>query len=290
MKNSTYSISKYIIFELRNGEAVVQNQDSIVIINNKIMIDLLKYWDTKQVRRVNKDEIKVYFNEDIDDAIEFMKQYQILKEEKPKKLDINKISIYSNHNDVALMLEKIVKEDYKDRINIHLLSSLDDEKATDDELLLAFLNPYSKKLGKQIMRRQSISDNSKLILSYVYNSNFYIDCLYSSEWKVPCHNCHIGHIEAQSYLEEDTNMTYQQIIDLLYSVDEDFKVEIPLSGLQKINITRLLLNKLNKYINDFNVSKLHPAEITTCTLMDLSSLKIYEDTSIHWELCDCYEN
>lgn len=290
MENTKYQIAKYIIFSLQNGDAVVQNQDSIVIVNNHLMIDMLSNWDRQRVREVSLKEISDYFNDDAKEALEFLTGYNILKEIKPRLIDIDKISILSNHDEVGNFIEKTIREDYGDKfqINSYNLSNLPSSEGK--EFLIVFLNPYSKKIGKFLKERQEKNPQSKLIFSYVYNSNFYIDCLYAPEWKVPCHECHIGHIQSQSYLEEDKNMTYQQIIDILYSSEEDFKIEMPLTGLQKINITKLLLNKVYKYVNDLYVSRLHPQELSNCTLLDLSTMKHWEDTSIHWEMCNCYED
>lgn len=265
-----YSISKYIIFPLNEYEVVIQNQQGIVKIHDIAMIQLLKEWDSKKTLETTTEELESMFSNDTEEAIQFLQSYGIIDEVKPKMIDIDKISIVSNNYKVGQLLSEIIKQDYGMQLPVayHTMDTL--PEVQESELLIGFLSPYSKKLGRKIKSRQLQKENSKLLLSYIYNNNFYIDCLYSPEWKVPCHECYIGYIEAQSYLEERSNVTYQQMINALYSQTDDFMIEVPLSSVQKINIVRLLVNKINKYLNNLNTTLTHKEQVTSCTLFDLA--------------------
>ncbi|WP_232695398.1 McbB family protein [Brevibacillus daliensis] len=283
-----YIINKYIAFQLENNDLVVQNQDSIVTITDEMLKHVLQLWMENNKTRVSIEEIAADFNEDTEDVVQFLEEYAILREEKPKKIDSNKITIVTNNHEVGELIYSAIYQDYASKIPVEYKKLEEIEAVDDDELLIVFLNPYSKKLARSITDK--LSDSTKLVFSYIYNNNFYMDCLYSNEWKVPCHFCHVGHIEAQSQIENENGATYQQMIDSLYHVDENFEVNIPLSGVQKLNIARLLTNKTSRFLHNLQVSLMHPEEISNCTLLDLLTLKIYEDTSIHWEMCSCYES
>ncbi|MCF6136513.1 McbB family protein [Pseudalkalibacillus berkeleyi] len=285
----TYIINKFIYHVLSNGEAVIQTQSGMVRTDNVDMMRLIETWDQKNQTIANLEEFKSAFGADYIDAIEFLESYRIIEEMKEKKLDIDRLSIISNHSEILTLLHKTIQTDYGkySDVNVYDIDSI--KPSQEKELSIVFLNPYNKALGLELRNRQMKSTNSIMLMSYVYESNFYIDCLYSPDWKTPCHQCHMGHIETQSLVADSDTMTYQQMVSSLYAVDQNFKIEIPMTGTQQMNIVTLISNKLNQFMNDYHTSKLHPEEMSDCTLLDLKTMKSYKDTSIHWELCDCYE-
>lgn len=284
-----YVINKYIAYELGNGHLVVQNQDSIVSITNEIMKELILSWERQRRKYVDTVELERFFGHDVAEAIEFLGNYNIIREEKEKVIHINQITVATNQHDVGQLIANALREDYGDRLYIQYYDVTELPDVLDANMLVVFFNPYNKNLGKSMKLKQDKCNQSVMLLSYVYRNNFYMDCLYSPDWKVPCHECHIGHIEAQAYVDEESGLTYQRIIDTLYSIDSEFPVHLPLTGVQKLNIARLIVNKVFRYLNDLQTSKIHPEEFTNCCMLDLRTLKTFEDTSIHWEMCSCYE-
>lgn len=283
-----YKINQYIIFTLPNQDVVMQNSNSITIIKDLTLKLILNKWDKHNIKRVSYEDLKDQFGENTDEAIEFLITYSILDYEHPKTIDVDKITIISN-NLLAQELHSNLNNDYPDlQIKLYDINNYGDVEK--NELTLVFLSPYNKKIADKILGRQRKENTSKIMFTYIYNGNFYIDCLYSPEWKTPCHNCHMGHIESSGLVQDDEySMTYQNMINLIYKEDEDFLVEIPLTAIQKVNIMSVILNNLRTYINDFSSTNLHQENVTDCILIDLNTMKKYKDTSIYWELCDCYE-
>ncbi|MBT2285403.1 McbB family protein [Paenibacillus polymyxa] len=286
----SYRISKYIMFQVENGDIVIQNQESILKVSDNLMKQVISKWDLEQKENVSNEELEELFGDLAEEAIEFLMQYYILTPMKIKTVTVEKIVIASNDIETGKAIHRYLSEEYHSQIPVEVYD-LDSLPLSDqNELTVVFMSPYSKKKGKEIVLRQDKQTNSKLLFSYVYHGNFYMDCLYSPQWKVPCHLCHIGHIESSGLVEDtDQDMTYQNMIDLIYKENEAFEIQMPLSGVQKLNITSNLVNKIREYIGDFSVTKAHREDITTCTLVDLQNFKKIRDTSLHWELCNCYE-
>ncbi|WDM20588.1 McbB family protein [Paenibacillus polymyxa] len=286
-----FSLNNYIIHNLENGSAIVQNQESIFTVTDENLRNILFEWDKEQVEEISINMLEDIFREDTDEVIDFLKQYNILLEQTAKTIQVDKIVVASNNNFIGNSIYQTIFEDYNKKLTVEFCTLDRLPPVVENELTIVFLSPYNKKIGRKILQRQQERKNSKLLCTYIYHSNFYMDCLYSPSWKVPCHLCHIGHIESSGLTEGDgENMTYQNMIDLLYKENDNFLVEIPLSSVQKINIISSVVNKVSEYLGDFSYTKIHREDVTSCTLLDLKSLKKYKDTSLHWELCNCYES
>lgn len=283
-----YLINKFLFYVLPNGETVLQNENGIVEIHDPRMNKMLSNWDVDNSTSVLQSNLKEIFEDETQDAINFLTSYGIIQEKVVKVLKIEGISILANDNMVEHLLRETLSNDYPD-LNISRYSLDDYSEFYENQLVVVFLDKYNKNIGLKIRNMARENDSSTILMSYIYNNKFYLDCLFSKEWMVPCHSCHIGHIESQLYIGDNEELTYQQIVSSLYTLDSEFKIGMPLKHIHKINIARLLINKIEHYVNDFNMSLIHPQDITNCTLLDLKDLKIYEDTSLFWEMCDCYE-
>ncbi|WP_342478705.1 McbB family protein [Paenibacillus sp. FSL H7-0350] len=285
-----YKINKYILFRLEDGKIVVQNQDSIVTITEPSLIALLVNWDEDQIESTSDEKLKEIFHDDTIEAINFLKDYFIIIEERPKTVNVKKLIIASNDSLTSLKIYELLHEDYKKNINVELYSVDDLPECEENELTIVFLNPYNKKIAKRIVERQNRMENSMLLCTYIYHNNFYMDCLFSPSWKVPCHQCHMGHIESTGLVEENQGLTYQNMIDSLYSENENFMVQVPITAIQNNNIINVIVNNVSSFLGNMNTTNFHKEDLTTCSLLDLKTLKKYKDTSIHWELCNCYES
>nr|WP_259547038.1 McbB family protein [Heyndrickxia oleronia] len=292
--NIQYSINNYILYELEtDSDIIIQHQYGIVRVKEPTMKKLLQLWENKGTTTVDSETFRMYFGENSTEAIDFLSNNQIIRTQEKNPIEIKNINIICDDKFIQRLLIDILTKDFSKhfKVNFH---SIDDLRSglisnANNEFLLAFLHPYSKKIGLELRDRQKSNDSSVSLISYIYANNFYIDSLYSANWIVPCHGCNIGHIESQLYVGESDSVTYQQLIDSLYTESNDFKVEIPLTNIQRINIVRLLVNRMYKYINTLQLATLHPTEVTNTTMMDLNNFKVYEDTSIFWEMCNCYE-
>lgn len=293
-KDSTFTINKYLFYEVDQESAVIQTANGITKISDKRMIELTKNWEESFIESISYLDLEFYFKDDTQEAIEYLNHYGIIELEKENITRINGIKIFSNSENIGKYLSDTLKKKYQNRMNVDQIGLNEfQEKNLENNLFIIMLNPYDKKIVKQLLEIQKKLHNTVSLMGYVYANNFYLDCLYSVDWKLPCHNCHIGHIHSSLYLSDDQEATYQQLIDSLFSETKDqFIVGMPLNSIQELNIACLISNKVYAYLYDLNTINsqlLHAEDFNKCTLMDLTTFKKYEDTSLHWEMCDCYE-
>lgn len=258
------------------------------------MIGLIKDWEENYKKSVSNSELELLFNNETSEAIDYLGHYGIIELTKLNKTQINEIKILSNNRNIGKTLFETLKAKYENNLNVSQIGLEEFEwQNFDNNLLIVFLNPYEKKFVKTLLRKQENLHKTVSLMGYVYANNFYLDCFYSVDWKLPCHNCHMGHIQSSLYLSDDQEATYQQLIDSLFSETKDqFLVGMPLNSIQELNISCLISNKINEYLNDLNILNsqlLHMEDLNKCTLLDLTTFRKYEDTSLHWEMCDCYE-
>ncbi len=209
---------------------------------------------------------------------------------------INQIYFLTNDNKVGKELnEKIYQASLEYEVKfdkVEILEELKGKKLNDNDLLVVFMNKYDKNFMKKLYKLIK-KYNCLTLISYSYNNNVYIDNLYKYSWKNPCHFCNIGNIEAKLRVNSSGEMSYQSMIDMLYEEDSSFSVESIFGSIESVNIICSILNRLDNLIfrsqgyTYLNHEKLN--EVNNSILIDLSTKKISEDISIHWELCDCYE-
>ncbi|MCG7315589.1 McbB family protein [Priestia flexa] len=293
-KSKVFMINKYLQYSLPDDSLVIQTTIGITKVTDKRMVNLLKEWDKGGVTKVSFDTLKNLFEEDTQGAIGYLESYGVIKSKKNINIDINGLLVVSNTHLTQQYVFDTLYNQYGINLDTKAVHTDDFLNLTDKELeqklIVIILNPYDKTFVDSLLKKQKALNSSITLMGYIYANNFYMDCLYNYDWKLPCHNCHMGHIKSNLYLDESDHMTYQQIIDQLYSeANEGFEIGVPLSAVQELNIACLVVNKVNKYINDLSIPSIHIEEFNQCTLLDLKSFKKYEDTSIHWEMCDCYE-
>ncbi|PAD71137.1 hypothetical protein, partial [Paenibacillus campinasensis] len=70
----------------------------------------------------------------------------------------------------------------------------------------------------------------------------------------------MGHIESQLRISDANELTYQQLVDILYHEDNKFKVEYPIEIFEIINITNILFDLYDKFILRKNGFVIHSHE------------------------------
>ncbi|MGV3139488.1 McbB family protein [Brevibacillus agri] len=286
---SNYRINRFLCHSLQNGDVVVQTANGVMKIHDKDLIDLIQSWDRTGKKEISESVLEQIFKEEKEEVIGFLASNGLIRTVKEKMLRIDSVTIMTNDDFLRSILMNTLVEDFQENLAITSLSVDDMQPCEENELSLVFLNPYNKSLGKRIRDRHMESSNSYLLMSYIYNNKFYMDSLYNRNWVNPCHCCHIGHIESHMRIGSADNLTYQQVIDMLYSLEEDIKIGVPLTNSQRVIIASCLIKRMRLLFHDFTYSKIHHEDINRAMVMKLDNFKIYEDTSIHWELCDCYE-
>ncbi|GAB3808704.1 McbB family protein [Virgibacillus kimchii] len=290
-----YQVSNYIYHELPNNDLVVQSKEGIIQIQEPTLKDIIKDWDERNNSIITTEEINHLFqSEEIAaKALNFLLNYKIITEKSLPNFDIKKINLYTNNKQFERQVYALFKNDYSSKAEITSSSFAENIDVNDNDLLIVFLNPYSRKEAKKIIDSVNKAEDAVLLLSYVYNNTIYVDCLYSKSWYKPCHFCHMGHIETQLRINHNNSMTYQQMIDSLYHEDSSFRVESPLivSDLYLLGIvidrvvsSFILRDKDQPLYNHESLEDLNYSYA-----INLKTKQISSDISIHWEMCNCYE-
>lgn len=286
-----YRINNFVCHELDEETIVVMHNKGIVKVKEPRLKNCIKNWDLHNQKNIDDQSIEHIFQQDYAGALAFMLDNYILEEEVEVNYSINKVTFLTNNGQVGDLVNQTMLAELPLPKKIEFLDNDGNQEfaSETDCLYIVFLNPYNKKLAARIRDTIMNSKNSLLLMSYVYNNNFYIDSLYFPELHNPCHLCHIGHIESQLRINTDEGITYQQIIDSLYFEDANFSIHGVLTKNNILNIVTLLSNKVSKFILFEHGFLIFPEEMHECLMLDLQTNKVYTDYSLHWELCDCYE-
>lgn len=286
---NNYKISDFIYYELNEETLIVMHRNGIVKVKERRLKNSIKEWDINLQKEISKEKIIEIFGKDFEAALDFMLNNYILEKKKEVNFSVNRIVILTNNDIVATLIENTIINDLIVPSTIVTIDDNSEFNIENNALYVVFLNPYNKQLATKINNQIKKNKESILLMTYVYNNNFYMDSFYFPPLYNPCHLCHIGHIESQLRVNTDGNITYQQIIDSIYLEQPSFSVNTVLTQNNIINIVALLSNKITKFIALENGNLIFPEEWHECTMLDLQTNKIHTDFSLHWELCDCYE-
>lgn len=285
-----YNLNNYIIFEIDQDNAVVQNQDGILQVQDEEMVSFLKYLDENNRKEITKVYLEEIFRDRLDEATEFLTLNRIIEEKKVINLEVMTICIYGDDEFISNLIFSSLFEKYGHTLTVIQKPVQDiSEEVINNELAIVILTSYNRARAKKIRDIFMNQTHSILSMNYYYNGNFYMDNLYNLKWRNPCHICNIGQIESQLRVNNHNGISYQQMIDLLYSEYEDICIESPMLISQKINIASNILRLQYDFINDGNYSLFHPQNMNEVRMVDISSSKEYKDNALHWEMCDCYE-
>lgn len=289
INNITYKVKNFLINPTSDNQVILQNDYGIVRITNQLLINLLKKIDSQNIKYLPFKEIREVFSENHFEVISFLKKHGVLEEFNKKNFNIEKIWIASNNPDISSSMKQFINID----------EDLEVEFLSIDELLqintfpkntfcLLFLNPYSKKKAKIIRDKFNGSSESFLVTAYIYNNNLHVDSPYNSTWKTPCHICQIGLIEEKLRNSGAIN-NYQTFIDDLYDNEPLFQVETKLTKSQILNVTTILVNRLEQFVGINRLKTIQYQEINRALIMNLNDNYLVSDATIHWEYCDCYQ-
>ncbi|HDR7667618.1 McbB family protein [Bacillus wiedmannii] len=289
-----FMVGNSIFYELPNGSFVVQNQAGIVKVEDEEMISFIKGVDINNKKRIELKELEELFKERTEDALEFLIAYNIIQKPQNTNYNLKEITILTNNRKIRDHFSFFSDSlDSELTTNVKYVSESSEIHISEGELLVAFLNPYNKSIAQSVMNALNQSENTLLLMSYIYNNKFYIDPLYNPKWKNPCHRCHIGYIESQLRVNEFGGLSYQALIDVIYHEDPKFHTESPLSTVDVYNIITLLLNQLDRFVirTKGNILLSHESleDINNTICYDLTTKILSKDISTYWELCDCYE-
>jgi len=289
--SNDYKVNRYIAYNTPSGDFILQNQQGITKIINPQMVNFLIDIEKKGIRTLNKSDMDLFFDQ-AEGAINFLLKYGIIERSLYLNFGLDTINFASNHKEVGELTDYILKEglvnySYYNSVEEAFTESINEE--SKKTLWVYFLNPYSKSEAKRIRDNYIDKKNTYLLISYIHNGHFYIDSLYSSEYMTPCHLCQINTLESEIRSSTGEEMNYQKLVDMLFQEDENFSLNYPLTKIQIINIASHLGRRIIENSGSDRNHKVKYSHFGEGFSMNLNDFKWHSDTTIHWELCDCYE-
>lgn len=280
-----YIIRNFAVLPVSENHIVLHNDFGVVRITNQDIIKLLLRFDKEKLIEYSFENFTDCFKEENLKVIKFLEKYGVIEEKANNNFEIENLLLISNDEPLSGNIQEFVSEKFNfNYVNIKSIESLNIPSNT---LCFVFLNPYSRKTAKKIRDKFLQNTGSYLMISYLYHNQLYIDSPYHSEWKSPCHLCQLGIIE-EELRDSLNNNNFQSFIDNLYEKEPDFQIETILSKSQILNVTTTIVNRIEQFcgINKFNY--MNSSEINKGIVMNLDHNYKRMDTTIHWELCDCY--
>jgi len=286
-----YIINPFTLYFQTEDQLVLQNKKGIVFITDQTIIETMKFLESKAGESFPSAYIENLLKENSKDKINFLKDHSIIELETNPNFNIEKVHFYSNNVKVEELVsnsfnQNSLWESYKD---IKLFSEKIKEVEERSQLFFVFLNPYNKRNASDLRDMLIKKQKCLSIFSYIFKGQLYIESIYSSEWKTPCHLCQINHIESELRLGSAHGITYQQVIDFLYQENSNFSLNTPLDFSEVLNISTQIVNRINLLFALNSSELINFEEFTRGIVLNLNSKKLYSDTTHHWELCDCYE-
>ncbi|WP_311541912.1 McbB family protein [Staphylococcus chromogenes] len=293
-----YYIKNFLLYWLNENEIIVQTSETIIKIDHIDMIKLVDYIDKNGILYIDNETIERYLGQDKEAGIMFMKHYGIIESGSELAFNIKNIVIISNNQNFLNIYKEYFGSFFNkfNSLNLFYFNNLNEIegilKKKGTTLIIAFLNPYNKKVG---LRLDEYAKNNDIILSlnFSYNYRFYISNLYHNKWKNPCHKCFINNIQTEYRNGKNTSkIEFQRIIDDMYIKDQDFPVSISISNRKAFNIIdtihkrleeTLLKEKEGTILYNQSLEKIHE-----CYEYNIKTGELHKDIAIYWEMCDCY--
>ena len=276
-----YKIYPFLIHDFEDNKVIIQNMKNIVLLHDKDMIEFFKYLDEYSYQSLNKTLLNKYFGDEIEKALQFLTNNQLIFDVKKNKIIYEKINIFSNNKCIIDSLNYNLNGSEK-TINYHQSNLYDliklDYSNKKKDLNIFLLNPFNYKNFVELYLILKESNIMFQVIFY-YNNFFYLSNYYKSEWKNPCPCCFFSKIESELRAESQMGInTFQTIMDLIYKREPMFETE---TILQPYHILPLV-SIIKKQISCFDESLLK-----IVNSLDISTARVTTDVAIHWELCDC---
>lgn len=266
-----YKVRQFIINEM-NGNGIIQNSKGITIIQNRKVIDFFIDIDKRGILHVSDEVLEEIFSSEYLQVLDFLLQSDLIYELPDSTISLDKLAIYSNNSELKKLISFVKCDD--------LILVEDIEVLRKHKYVLVFLNRFTLVELYEIcddLRTEGV----KFCISFVYNSKIYISNLYYKDWCNPCPKCFFATIESnlRAYAQQQGEISFQTIVDLIYSKESKFEINTPLS---MVNLLTFLSEVLKMKYNDYNILATRIKEI------DLKG-NIKYDVATNFELCDCFE-
>lgn len=83
-QDSTFTINKYLFYQVDQESAVIQTANGITKISDKRMIELTRNWEESFVESISYLDLEFCFSDDTQEAIEYLMHYGIIELTKKK--------------------------------------------------------------------------------------------------------------------------------------------------------------------------------------------------------------
>ncbi len=280
---SKYTVSNFFIEKISDKKGYIMNSANIAIIEDEKLLNLLVWIDSNKIQTLTTSTVKKFTNEDFKENIEFLKSHGIIRENFFDKSYSNIIYITNDRNAFSsLKFNMFEEKDTSDLIYFNTFDSLlihTNNIVSHKKLIFFILNPFSITLLRKLrdFAKEKLFD---IRVAFYYNFKFYITNIYSPTLLSPCPLCFFSNLESSLRTTNrfENNITFQNIIDIIYNEHARFKTYAEFSNMQLLHLVSYLalLDKREYFYNE-------SYEISYDTGL------INQDTSYHWELCDCYE-
>lgn len=290
--STTYKVKSYIAFITPTKEAILQNNRGIIKIKNNDLIKFLLLINEKKIKEITLEYISTFISSP-EAAIDFLLKYEVIERPSFYNFDIHKVRFISNNMAIGEKTSEVLKntvENYEYTFSSNPSSFISSNMIDDLKTVwIVFMNPYSKNEAKKVRDLFLEKENQYLLIAYIYNNNFYVDSIYSAEWKTPCHLCQFSWVEAELRGFPSEGMNYQRLVEELYDESEDFEINLPTNSVQTINIVSQLSTRIIELIGAEKHLTSNQSTFAEGLVMNLKNFKTFTDSTVHWELCNCYE-
>ncbi|WP_409294018.1 McbB family protein [Peribacillus sp. SCS-26] len=282
-------IKPFIMYDIPEGGVAVQHASGIFRVFKEEIICFLRFLNKKTGEYIGSHSIFDFLQESTESALIFLVQNNILVRSSDNNLKIQKINFFTNEK----IIEELVAFSFKDRGDFKIFFEenqfVNEISKNRNELFFVYLPTYNKAVSKKYRDYFMKNTNTFSMISYIYNNNFYIDSMYSSKWKLPCHLCNINLLEAEHRIGIGDRITYQQILDDLFDGNDNFQIEMPLTNNQKLNLATQMSNRIEHLINCRDRNLINNEDYTKGAYFEINTNQLFLSNTHHWELCDCYE-
>ncbi|CYU71990.1 McbB family protein [Streptococcus suis] len=265
-----YRFNPFIINHIES-KAIVQSINGITVIENSKLIQYLEMIDSTGESYCLIEDIQQYFPEQTSEIVQFLTEANLIYELERNRKKIRNIGVYTNNGDLKEIIKKI-------GVDISVFEDISQLKKFD--CIFIFLNIFTP------VKLYKICDDFRnyeipFCIAFVYNSKIYISNLYLKSWYNPCPKCFFSNLESElrGFSQYEAEISFQTIIDVIYSKNVAFEINTPLSNEFLIYVVNEII-KLKH--SDTDISAFRIKEI------DFKGSVRY-DVATNFELCDCFE-
>lgn len=268
-----YSFSNFIYSENKEN-FVVQSINGVTVVSDKSLQSLIRYVDSKNLCEFDEQLILKFFEvSEVDDVINFLLENSLIKIKDDIDGNFENLAFYTTDETLIELLKFINISKFK------VVSNL--ENIENYNSVVVFMNKLSNIEYENIVN-DLISKNIPFLISFFYNSSFYITNLFKKSWYNPCPKCFYANLQAslRCYDKMSNSISFQTVVDILFSKSSEFVLNTPINKEYYIHYLSEILKILNR---DFQQNSKRIVQIGL-------NGETHYDVPIHFELCDCFES